>query len=215
MLTDNQLRAIRDVRLAFPSEPLVLIGAAALMVHFDNAFVRRTNDVDLTLLCADLDTHTVASRLTAFAQDKSIPHRFRHIDTDVYIDLLAVGPTALERGAVTFSQTGTIMNLTGFDLALQSLLSVDFGATPLAELAQPITRAPAPVVVLLKMGAFLDRPERELADRFIATILGPDQWHLSSMARHITGSGQEGAVEKAQDLLEAFQTALHSNTDEK
>lgn len=160
----------------------------------------------------------------------------------MYIDLLAVGPMALERGAVTFSQTGTIMNLTGFDLALQSLVPVDFGATPLAELAQPITRAPTPVVVLLKMGAFLDRPERErdlediayvlqnylpsddirrfeaplsvanltfehqsayalgldlgqvaqsqhreLADRFIATMLGPDQWHLSRMAGEVSG----------------------------
>jgi len=54
VLTDDQLQAICDVRRVFPREPLVLIGAAALMLHFDKAFMRRTNDIDLTLLSEEL-----------------------------------------------------------------------------------------------------------------------------------------------------------------
>lgn len=207
ILTEAQILAIQDVRFAFPTQPVVLIGAAALALHYADQGLRRTNDLDLTLLCEDFQIDHVGEQLVTFRQDPKIVHRFHHKATGLQVDLLAVGPTALSKGERIFSETGSIMNVTGFDLALDSSISheVVFG----------ILVALPSVVVLLKMAAFLDRPgerERDLEDiAFVLQHYLPED-DLRRFEAPLTESGLTFELQSAYALahdLKALVTDVH------
>jgi predicted nucleotidyltransferase len=79
----------------------------------------------------------------------------------VKVDVLPAGPSLLAAGEVIWPATGARMNLTGMRLALAT------GNTFVVESGLSVRVAPVPVIAVLKMVSYLDRPperERDLED---------------------------------------------------
>lgn len=155
--TAEQAEAIVSLKHVFPDDKLVVIGAVALGCHLPNAW-RRTNDLDLTL-AVDIDRFGLLEGTPHWQRDSRLPYRFKH--RDLRVDLLPSSRRYLVEAAVTFAHTGQVMNLTGFDLALQHNVEMPLPAHG------SVAVATVPVIVVLKMAAFLDRPwerERDLQD---------------------------------------------------
>jgi predicted nucleotidyltransferase len=99
------------------------------------------------------------------AARSDLPYRFTY-SAKLRVDLLPSSKRYLDEGSITFAQTGQVMNLTGFDLALQHHVEIALPG------GNTVSVATAPVIVVLKMAAFLDRPwdrERDLQD--LAAVL--------------------------------------------
>ena len=80
---------------------------------------------------------------------------------EVKVDILPAGPTLLEAGEIVWPGTGIRMSLTGMRLALATARRLD------VEVGLSIGIAPVPVIAILKMISYLDRPaerERDLHD---------------------------------------------------
>jgi len=77
------------------------------------------------------------------------------------VDALPASRRDMSDGELTFAESGHVMNLAGFDLALRNNVPVSLDAN------HHIDVATIPVVVVLKMVAWLDRPserDRDLKD---------------------------------------------------
>jgi predicted nucleotidyltransferase len=161
--TFDQLAALATLRRAWPTRRLVLIGAAALGCQIEIQW-RRTNDLDLTLV-ADPDEASAELRTLGWRQDPCMEQRW-HGPEGVLVDVLAVGEDSLAAGKLVFSASDRVMNLAGFDLALSHVTQVQLEPGLLLDVAT------VPVIAVLKMAAWFDRPherERDLED--LARIL--------------------------------------------
>lgn len=162
VFTDDQAAALGELSAHFADTPPVVIGAVGLGCHLPMTW-RRTNDLDLTL-AVDLPALGRITRLPGWKRDERLPYRFLS-PGGLRVDLLPSCAELLERGELVFADTGQVMNLVGFDLALRHNV-----AFQLAHGAS-IHVATVPVIAVLKMAAFLDRPEareRDLHDLCIA-----------------------------------------------
>lgn len=141
-----------------PERRIVLIGAMALGCHIEMRW-RRTNDLDLTLV-AEPGEVEADLRDMRWQHDERVEQRWV-APAGVLVDVLPVGATSLAAGELTFSATGKVMNLAGFDLALRTCTQIQLEP----DLALDV--ATVAVVAILKMAAWLDRPyerDRDLAD---------------------------------------------------
>jgi predicted nucleotidyltransferase len=87
------------------------------------------------------------------------------------VDVVPAGPGLLQAGSLTWPESGYRMNLVGLRLAFDHNVRVAIDERHFVQVAT------TPAIVVLKMGAFLDRPEREddLTDiaQVIERYLGP------------------------------------------
>lgn len=148
-LRPAQREAIVALRTALPDTHLVLIGATALNAHVD--LDRPTYDVDLALVAHPAGFADLLSPL-GWSRDARMWQRWVHRD-GALADILPATPELIAEGSVEFADVR--MSLVGFDLALQHTLSCQVGSAVTIEVA-----ALAPLAVL-KIVAWLDRPERE------------------------------------------------------
>ena len=159
-----------------------MIGAAALSHHVPMG--RRTEDVDIVLSAHVVELHGLVQPL-GFERYRDVPHRYRSRGQDpVFVDILPVDPEVLEEGYLEF-EDGRRLNMIGFDLALDhtDVVSIDSSGTNVAV-------ARLPVIALLKMVSYLDRPgerERDLEDlhAIFEHALGPQddiRWEDKAIA---------------------------------
>lgn len=153
-LTDSQVAALVAIREAWPDADLLLIGALALGHHIPMAH-RVTNDLDLAVAIS-LDRFPGALLdLPDWKRDPKMEHRF-FSPTGQMVDVLPAGQAQLEAGYVEWP-SGIRMNLVGFDLAFAH------ATTYLVEQVGVLV-PDAPVLMLLKMVAWLDRPSERTKD---------------------------------------------------
>ena len=156
--TPEQRATMLDLRRACSGRTIVLIGASALGCWLEMRW-RRTNDLDLTVVA---DQGELREMLRARSWEPDSRHEQRWVSPHgVTVDLLPASAANLARGEILFSQSGRTMNLAGFDLAIKQnvLLELEEGAA--------VAVATVPVIVVLKMAAWLDRPserDRDLED---------------------------------------------------
>ncbi len=180
-LSPGHVKALRDLRAAFPDAEIAIIGAAALAFHIDMTW-RKTEDLDLAIAVsvADLDE----KKLRGWERDPKKHQRWK-IGKGILVDLVPAPPEALEQGEFVWPGTENRMNLTGVRQALKcQQIPVDEGLS--------IAVATVPVIALLKMAAYLDRPhEREKDLQDISQILNsyPDDDRLFSDEFMATGIG--------------------------
>jgi len=125
---------------------------------------RSTKDVDLAV-AAPIEDLPGLLELGGWRRDRAIRHRWYSAE-GTPADILPVTPDLIEAGEVSFGD-GLIMSLVGFDLVLRHTTHEEIPGTGMR-----IEVAELPVLVLLKMVAWLDRPSersRDLED--LATIL--------------------------------------------
>jgi predicted nucleotidyltransferase len=153
-LAPDQVRAIDSIARLLASHPSLLIGALAIQCQA--AMPRLTADVDVVMVATGT---SVADGLRAagWAPDAHATHRWRRDGS--MIDVIHVSDEDLLAGVVELD--GAALSVVGFDLAFSegNLIRV----TPATEVLVP----PLPVLVLLKMISWQDRPyerQKDLGD---------------------------------------------------
>ena len=153
MLTTAQQDALRAVQEAYPNARMALIGASALALHLPMEW-RTTADIDLVVAISVADL-TLLSRLPGWKREPNRQQRWV-APNGVLVDLVPASAEALEKRELVWPN-GHVMNLAGIPLAL--------GATPVAFAAGVSVPVPSvPVIALLKMAAYLDRPRERDKD---------------------------------------------------
>lgn len=148
--------ALVVVRSAFPEARIALVGAEAIGCHIRLTW-RTTSDLDLAIAVADATQGL--SRLKGWVQSPRKEHEWR-APNGLRLDILPISPEALRRGFLTWPKSGQVMSVAGFRQALAAE-SQEFA--PGLRVCLPAL----PVLALLKMAAFLDRPAdrgRDLED---------------------------------------------------
>lgn len=143
---------------------MALIGASALALHTGLSW-RATNDIDI-VVGVGLDQYPggLADR-AGWSREREGEHAWRSPE-GVKVDIVPAGPELLKRGKLTWPRSGFEMNLTGLRLAFEHGLPL-----PLSESAS-VLLATLPTLAVLKLVAFLDRPEEREDDlRDIAYLL--------------------------------------------
>lgn len=142
------LVALGELRAAYPDARIALIGAGALAFHIP-MFWRTTADIDvlLTITLEDLDT----------AEQKLVGWRRLRVPTwlapnGVRVDIVPAPESALAQRQLVWKD-GATMGLAGVGAALAN-------RTHVVSRELDITVTPLPILALLKMAAYLDRPER-------------------------------------------------------
>src|SRR5271167_4113409 len=141
--------------------PLVIIGAMAYKFHFPET-ERYTADIDLTV-ALDLDDFAeLEARLSklGWERDKKREHRWRS-PRETLIDLLPAGTKLREAKKLIWPESQFSMSLVGFDHVFTEAQAIKVNDS------LTVNVAPVPVLALLKIVAFLDRPyerERDLDD---------------------------------------------------
>ncbi len=136
----------------------VVIGATAIMVQLGD-LGRLTRDIDLTV-ALDLDDFrslSIALESAGWQRMAKQEHRWT-TQTDTIIDLLPAGPRLRAAGKIIWPESEFEMSLAGFEHVFQSsvLTQLRPGAA--------IRVAPLPVVMLLKIVAYMDAPYRRAKD---------------------------------------------------
>ncbi|HEY6726531.1 MAG TPA: hypothetical protein VI197_20995 [Polyangiaceae bacterium] len=157
-LTETQVAAARELTRAWPNRKIVVIGATALGFYFDMRW-RKTADVDLALA---IELDEFPGPLLAQYGWLQHPQRAHEFESPLgaKVDLLPAGPTLITAKELRWPR-GHRMSLAGMDLA--------FARAELHQVAADcsVLVAPPPVIVILKMVSYCDRPaerERDLED---------------------------------------------------
>lgn len=150
-LEPGQINAIRALREAYPDAQIALIGAGALALHVDLKW-RTTSDLDFVVTIAFADVEGTLRGREGWLQQGSHEHRWK-APNGVLLDIVPTPPAALEVRKLTWP-SGDEMNLDGIRLALSE------APTEVAP-GLSISIASVPALLVLKMAAHLDRPERE------------------------------------------------------
>jgi predicted nucleotidyltransferase len=151
----QEVNALETVVRGLPATDIVLVGAAALRTTGRFTW-RTTSDLDLTVALDDDEYPARLSEIAELRQDINVMHRWWK--DDVKIDILPAGPEL--RRAGYFTSDGHKLSLLGFHLAFEHSISL-----PIDNFS--IRVAPPPVISILKMTAYADRPaerERDLQD---------------------------------------------------
>ena len=157
-LPGEAISALLSLREAFPTQPLALIGAAALGCHIPMRW-RRTADLDLVVALSIKDAAKALAGRPGWSRSSRREHEWRSPE-GALIDLLPVSAQALASGVLVWPGTGNRMSVLGMRHALSS---------PPTEIAEGlnISIPSVAVIALLKMVSYLDRPterERDLND---------------------------------------------------
>ncbi len=154
----GQVEALRHLSQFWAAEQFVLIGASALGCFLDMRW-RGTADLDLTLAIS-LEEYLDQTLVPGWRRDQGMEHRW-YSPAGVIVDIIPAGPELLRQGEVQWPRTGHRMSLTGLRLAFGKRLPV-----PVAP-DLTVMVAPIPVLTVLKIVAYHDRPaerERDLPD---------------------------------------------------
>lgn len=155
----EETAALTSLLALWDPQRVVLIGGAALGALTGMPW-RVTLDLDLVTVAHGADALDALHNHPEWTKDPHVEPRWKFRQR-VPVDVVCVTRESLEAGRLTWPASGVVFDLTGLDLALKH-------ATPLVlDNGHALRVAPLPVIVLLKMVSFLDRPRerrRDLAD---------------------------------------------------
>jgi predicted nucleotidyltransferase len=148
-------------RSVYPEARIAIIGAAALGFHIP-MFWRISADLDLVLAVAVADLSVL--KLHGWERDPRQQQRWK-APSGALLDLLPAPPEVLATRELIWPETGHRMSMAGLALALAAeAVRLDAGLS--------IGLPSVPVIALLKMAAYSDRPyEREKDLKNLAHIL--------------------------------------------
>jgi len=165
----RQVEVLRQLTHLWAPERFVLIGAAALGCFLDMRW-RSTADLDLTLAIS-LEEFLDESLVPGWRRDRRMEHRWYAPGGEV-VDIIPAGPELLRKGEVHWPRSGHRMSLVGLRLAFERGVSVTVAPDLIIKVA------PVPVLTVLKIVAYGDRPaerERDLADlAYLVTEYEPE-----------------------------------------
>ena len=158
-LTAAQIEALRSLNALLAGRPVVLIGATALQAYVD--LRRTTRDVDVIVVATLAEIPEALEG--EWTKDPKVPHRWRR-EGDQVADVLPADAETVAKQKLQFPGDDRVLNMVGIDLAVQHVQQVEVEGLQ-------ISVAALPVLVVLKMIAWLDRPAeraRDLGDVILA-----------------------------------------------
>lgn len=155
LLSEQQRRALVSLRTVFGDRRCILIGATALASHVP--LTRTTQDVDLAVVVSVPELPPLLES-ASWRRDRKIQHRW-HSPDDAAADILPATEDLILQGELRFDGDAVKMSLVGFDLVLSHTINkLVPGTTTEIEVAN------LPVLAVLKMVAWLDRPAERARD---------------------------------------------------
>lgn len=149
--------------------PFLLVGATVLHLiltcRYDIKERRKTYDLDFGVMLPDWDCYKrLAHALETsggFRQNMRRPHEFRYGAN--WIDLVPFGSIGQNNAIAWPPERASIMNIVGYEDVFRAAVEIDFGQDT------RIKSASLPGIVLLKLFAWNDRPERakDLVDTWL------------------------------------------------
>jgi predicted nucleotidyltransferase len=118
---------------------------------------RQTQNLDLSLAASLEEYPARLDTLPGWSRDPGFEYRWL-APFGVKVDVIPAGSELLKPGELTWPRSGQRMSLLGFRLAFERAVSVRIRAD------LTVRVAPVPVVVVLKMVAYMDRPGERLRD---------------------------------------------------
>jgi predicted nucleotidyltransferase len=155
-LTPDQLRALRDVAQAWPGVPASLIGATALACQIAS-YRRETNDLDLVIAIGVEGTGRLAA-LRGWTPLPQAGEQAWQSPEGVRIDVIPASQRLLAEGVIRWPRSGMEMKLVGLRLAFDASRPLDVGE------GLSVLLASVPAVAVLKVIAFMDRPDSRAKD---------------------------------------------------
>jgi predicted nucleotidyltransferase len=144
---------IREVEL-----PMMLVGAGARLLIFDSEFGegRSTTDWDVAISLDSWDAYEkfcnvlVQGDSPYFAPTKNVSHRFRHIATNIDVDIIPFGKIGEPDQQIVWADSENSMNILGFVEALLHAETINIDDLEIQVLG-------IPALVVLKIFAWGDR----------------------------------------------------------
>ena len=166
IFSHDQVATLVDLVDLWSTDRFVLIGATALACHIDMAW-RATDDLDLNLLSTADDYPAGLDSRSGWSRASRSPHRWPS-PHNVNIDVLPLSLQPLSAEQLRRLGVGPEFNRAGISLAAAEAIEY-----PVSETVR-IRVALLPVLVILKIVAFMDRPlvrQKDLQD--LCHIHGP------------------------------------------
>ena len=161
-LSAAQCREIIKLREVAPDAQCVIIGAVAVNHHV--TLPRSTGDVDLVLA---LDVAALRELLESVGWKQHPKMKQRWTAKGFVADVLPASPGLIAAGAVSLDDNEREMSLVGFDLLFERAEEQE-----LPGYCSSVLVASLPVIVVLKISAWLDRPHDRRKDLHdLGTIL--------------------------------------------
>ena len=143
---------------------MILVGAGARLIIFDQKFGegRGTKDWDVAISIDSWESYQtlcealINSDNPSFQSTKT-PHRFRHIETDIDVDIVPFGAIGEPDKQIIWADSGNPMSVLGFEEALSHST-----ATNIDDLEIQVIDIPS--FIVLKVFAWGDRGERTKKD---------------------------------------------------
>jgi len=152
----DEVEALRSLARTWPSAKMVILGAAALRCFMPMIW-RTTEDLDLTVAASIEGATASLSLLPGWSSDPRHEQRWR-TPAGIAVDIVPASDDALARGYVEWPRTGFRMSLIGMRLAFEHAVALRIAAD------LEVRVAPVHVISVLKMIAYLDRPEARAKD---------------------------------------------------
>ncbi|TYQ29512.1 hypothetical protein PseudUWO311_01035 [Pseudanabaena sp. UWO311] len=144
--------------------PMILVGAGARLIIFDQKFGegRGTKDWDVAISIDSWESYQtlrealINADLPRFKSTKT-PHRFRHIETDIDVDIVPFGTIGEPDKQIIWADSGNPMSVLGFEEALSyaTITNIDDLEIQVIDI---------PSFIVLKVFAWGDRGERTNKD---------------------------------------------------
>jgi len=154
-LPESQIEALRELKGLWPEAKVSLIGASALTCLL-SSFHRQTYDLDVTVAISLDELPSELRRLAGWRQDEQLEHRWL-TPTGLKVDLIPAGAKLLAAGKLVW-KSGREMSLLGFRHAFTSVSQLELAPGFRVDIAS------VPVIALLKMVAYQERPHDRRKD---------------------------------------------------
>jgi predicted nucleotidyltransferase len=154
-LSESQIGALRELKGLWPDAEVSLIGASALTCLL-SGFHRQTLDLDVTIAISVDELPSELRKLAGWKEDPQREHRWI-TPTGLKVDLIPAGAKLLAAGRIVW-RSGQEMSLLGFRHAFTNVSQFELGSGLHVDVAS------VPVITLLKMVAYQERPHDRRKD---------------------------------------------------
>ena len=197
MIDSREKRVLTDLTTIVKTLglPMILVGAGARLIIFDQKFGegRGTKDWDVAISIDSWESYQILSEalinadLPRFKSTKT-PHRFRHIETDIDVDIVPFGAIGEPDKQIIWADSGSPMSILRFEEALSHAITTNIDNLEIQVIDTPS-------FVVLKFFAWGDRGERTNKDiediKFILSKYEDDDRVYNELVEELSS----GAVE--------------------
>ena len=152
----DEVEVLRVLARSWPSAKTVVLGAAAIRCFMPMRW-RVTQDLDLTIAAGIEDSTSVLASIPGWSPDPRHEQRWLTA-AGVAVDVVPASTDSLERGYIEWPRTRFRMSLVGMRLAFERDISLSIASD------LEVRVAPLYVLTVLKMVAFLERPDAREKD---------------------------------------------------